>query len=109
MAEPAAKFADLVDRARVRAPSWPVIGNVQATSLACEAEVRAELRAQMCSPVRWSDCVGQLQAAGVTRYIEVGPGKVLKGLLLRNLRDAQCLTTETPRDIEVLLRAVEAT
>ena len=46
-------------------------------------EIRAELAQQIAAPVRWEDSVRAMLRAGVTRFIEIGPGKVLTGLLKR--------------------------
>jgi len=102
-------FAQRIDDMALQKPICPVIGNVNATPLTTEVDIRAELRTQMCSPVRWSDTLVWLCGVGANLFIEVGHGKTLKGLLLRNARDARCLTTETPRDIDALLRHLEIT
>lgn len=109
LADAATAFARVIDDIPLREPACPVIGNVQAIPLTTEVDIRAELRAQMCSPVRWADTLTWLRAAGANLlFVEVGYGKMLKGLLLRNIRDARCLTTETPHDIDALLQYVES-
>jgi [acyl-carrier-protein] S-malonyltransferase len=103
----AARFAALVDRVRLRDPDCPVIGNLDGMPLRTAAQVQAELRDQMCAPVRWAASLEWLRAQGGTHFVEVGPGKTLKGLLLRTVREARCMTTETSRDVAALLRALE--
>lgn len=104
----AARFAALVEAVRWRDPDCPVIGNRDGTPLRTAVQVQAELRGQMCAPVRWAASLEWLRAQGATHFVEVGPGKTLKGLLLRTVRDARCMTTETSRDIAALLRQLEA-
>nr|VFJ47006.1 MAG: [acyl-carrier-protein] S-malonyltransferase [Candidatus Kentron sp. FM]VFJ47327.1 MAG: [acyl-carrier-protein] S-malonyltransferase [Candidatus Kentron sp. FM]VFK07555.1 MAG: [acyl-carrier-protein] S-malonyltransferase [Candidatus Kentron sp. FM] len=107
LASAADAFARLVEDMPLQNPVCPVIGNVTAMPLTTEADIRAELRAQMCATVRWSESMDWLCATDVELFIEVGHGKMLKGLLLRNVRDAHCFITETPRDIDTLLRHLE--
>lgn len=103
-----AAFARLVSETEMLAPLYPVIGNVGGEPLTTADEVRAELTAQMCSPVRWARSMQYLLDHENPLFVEVGPGKVLKGLALRNARDVQCQSTETPHDIDMLLQCLEA-
>ncbi|MEI6665906.1 MAG: ACP S-malonyltransferase, partial [Chloroflexota bacterium] len=65
------------------APRMPVVSNVTAQSLTSGAQFAAELTDQVTSPVLWVDDVRAMLAAGVTSFIEFGPGKVLTGALKR--------------------------
>ena len=53
------------------------------------AEIKQNLIAQLTSPVRWTQCVQQMIADGATDFIEVGPGKVLQGLVKKIDRSAE--------------------
>lgn len=64
-------------------PQVPVIGNVSAQPLTDVAAIRADLGAQLTSPVAWTDSVRTMLAQGVTTFIEIGPKDVLTGLLKR--------------------------
>jgi len=77
------EFAKVVDTMPIRAPRIPVIGNVSAQSLTSAAEIRAELKAQLTSHVRWTGSIKHLLECGVTTFVEVGSGEVLLGLLKR--------------------------
>ena len=66
-----------------RDPTMPVVSNVTARPLTSGAAFAAELEQQITEPVLWLDSVIAMQAAGVTKFIEFGPGKVLSGLLRR--------------------------
>ena len=66
-----------------RDPSMPVMSNVTATTLTFGAAFAAELEQQITEPVLWLASATAMQAAGVTKFIEFGPGKVLSGLLKR--------------------------
>jgi [acyl-carrier-protein] S-malonyltransferase len=81
---PAAKgMAEAVNAAAFAAPTVSVIGNVQAQPLITVDEVRAELVAQLTSPVRWTDSVNYMATQGADLFVEVGPGTVLTGLVRR--------------------------
>jgi [acyl-carrier-protein] S-malonyltransferase len=64
-----------------RDPAFPVVANVNASFVASATAARQTLIDQVTGAVRWVDCIHLLIAQGVTHYIEVGPGKVLSGLL----------------------------
>jgi [acyl-carrier-protein] S-malonyltransferase len=99
-------FADRVDNLVLTPPAYPIIANRDATCLAEPEAIRQELRLQMCSPVRWGDAMQHLAGTDGLTFVEVGPGKVLKGLLLRISRVARVMVTETPRDLAGVLRLV---
>ena len=75
----------------VRPFAFPVIANVDARPNADPAGVRSRLLRQIDHPVRWEETVRELGAAGVTHAIEVGPGKVLAGLVKRIEKSIQVL------------------
>lgn len=96
--------AELVD-IEIGAPEVPVICNVDAEPLADPESIREALRQQVTSPVRWVADVRALAEAGVTTFIEVGPGKVLSGLVKRILDDPTVHSVQGPADVEALLEA----
>jgi len=65
------------------APSCPVWGNASASTEQDVEKIRAALVAQLISPVRWTETIQKLAATGVTHAVEMGPGKVLSGLVKR--------------------------
>jgi len=69
------------------APSCSVWGNASATTEQDVEKIRAALVAQLISPVRWTETIQKLAATGVSRGVEMGPGKVLSGLVKRVERD----------------------
>ncbi|MBV8086491.1 MAG: ACP S-malonyltransferase [Chloroflexi bacterium] len=83
MEAPAAQLQPAIDRADVRRARWPVVANANAKPLSQPEDIRAELAHQIASPVRWEQSVRHMVAAGATRLLEVGPGKVLTGLAKR--------------------------
>ncbi len=98
--EPAiAQFTEAVAATPVQAPQVTVIGNIQAEPLHGPDEIRAELVAQLTASVRWTASVRHMAALGATRFVEVGPGEVLTGLVKRILTDPQTANIRTPEDI----------
>ncbi len=89
MASVAAEFAQAVDETPVQSPQLPVIGNVTAQPLLTAEAVRAEVKAQLTSPVAWTDSVQYMVAQGVDTFVEVGAGDVLLSLVKRIHRQAQ--------------------
>jgi [acyl-carrier-protein] S-malonyltransferase len=75
-------------------PRLPVISNVDAEAHDDPEEIRRLLIRQLVSPVRWEDSMRRLLAMGCDRFYEVGPGRVLRGLLKRIDRKAECLGTD---------------
>ena len=83
MAPVADEFARAVQACPVRDPAIPVVANATAQPLTTAAAVREELREQIRRPVLWHRSVMTMTAAGVTTFIEAGPGRVLSGLIKR--------------------------
>ena len=94
MASAAGEFAEAVDRTPIAAPHVPVIGNVSARPLTTAKDIRAELKAQLTAPVRWSDSMRYLLEKGAMDFVEVGPGSVLLGLVKRIDRKTRRITFE---------------
>lgn len=61
----------------------PVFQNVDAQPHTDPAEIKANLIAQLTAPVRWTQTVRNMIAAGATEFVELGPGKVLQGLVAK--------------------------
>jgi [acyl-carrier-protein] S-malonyltransferase len=83
MSSASQRFAIAVDATPFREPDIPVVGNVTALPLKSVDDIRRELKAQLTSPVAWTGSMQYLLEQGVKSYIEVGPGKVLLGLVKR--------------------------
>jgi [acyl-carrier-protein] S-malonyltransferase len=77
------EFARAVDACPVRDAAVPVVANTTAQPLTKAAAVREELRQQITRPVLWHQSVMTMIEAGVTTFVETGPGRVLSGLIKR--------------------------
>jgi [acyl-carrier-protein] S-malonyltransferase len=98
--QPAADvMAQALSAVAMKAPVVPVVANVGAAPLTDPAAIRASLVAQVTGTVRWRECVGWMASQGVTRFYEIGAGKVLTGLSKKNAPDATAFAINTPDDI----------
>ncbi len=82
--EPArAELAEGIEKAVFRTPVCPVYQNVTARPSTDPEEIKANLLAQLTSPVRWTQSVKNMIADGAGHFVELGPGKVLQGLVAK--------------------------
>lgn len=102
MASAADDFAAHVAATPLRKPELPVVGNLSACPLETPEEIRAELVGQLTGSVQWTGSVFKLQELGAGRFVEVGPGDVLTGLVKRILPEPHTANVRTPEDIEAL-------
>ena len=80
--EPArAELAEAIEKTNFSVPMCPVYQNVDAKPHTNPAEIKANLVAQLTAPVRWTQSVQNMIADGATEFVELGPGKVLQGLV----------------------------
>lgn len=86
-------------------PGFPVVSNVTAEPVSAVDEARLLLVAQLTSPVRWAASMRTMRSRGVTKLFELGPGKVLAGLMRRIDRDAE---VESLGTAEQLTRFLES-
>ena len=96
------KDLDLVE---IRDPQIPLANNADAELVRSAAQVREGLKRQVTAPVRWEQAMRVLRGENVEWFIEVGPGKILSGLLRQIDRQAECLRVENVATLnEVLAR-----
>jgi [acyl-carrier-protein] S-malonyltransferase len=81
-------------------PVVPVINNVDVASETDPARIRDALARQAASPVRWTETIAKMAADGVTRIVEIGPGKVLSGLTKRIAPDVESLSIGDPAALQ---------
>ena len=86
--EPArAELAEAIEKTAFSVPVCPVYQNVDARPHTDPAEIKANLVAQLTAPVRWTQSVQNMVADGATEFVELGPGKVLQGLVAKISRE----------------------
>ena len=90
MMEPAREeLAAAIENTMFSKPNCPIYQNVTASAIIDETEIKANLISQLTAPVRWTQSVQQMIADGATLFTEVGPGKVLQGLVKKIDRSAE--------------------
>lgn len=107
--QPAAeKLAPELLATRFRDPAVPVVTNVEATPTRDAARIRELLRAQVTAPVRFTEMVRALAGAGVVRALEIGPGRVLSGLVARIEPGIRRCSLGTASDLDAAERFLRA-
>ena len=100
MAPAAARLRRVLERIRWQDPEIPVIANLTGAAYPPNADFPDVLEQQLKSPVRWSDCVSSLVAAGVTDFVELGPKRALGGMLKELAPAAQAHSVGTPAAVD---------
>ena len=85
---------------------YPLITNVDAQAISTAAEARTALKRQVSRPVRWEESVRRLLDEGVQTFVEVGPGKVLLGLIKSIEKSVTMLNVEDEKSVENVFSAL---
>lgn len=96
---------EALQNVEIRDPSFPVVANTAAQAVTEATTARRYLVEQLTSPVRWVDGVGAMMAYEPTRWLEVGPGRVLAGLLRRIDRTQRAEAVGDPAALDALQAA----
>jgi [acyl-carrier-protein] S-malonyltransferase len=94
---------EALEQARFRQPAFPVVSNVSAAPIDQADDARRLLVQQLTSPVRWVDSVRAMVERGTRRFVEVGPGNVLSGLMRRIEPGIQSRPLGTADQVQALL------
>jgi [acyl-carrier-protein] S-malonyltransferase len=98
--QPAAEvMAQALAQVTVNRPAVPVVANVLAQPISDPQEIVRRLVEQVTATVRWRECASFMAGAGVTKFYEIGSGKVLTGLLKRIADGASGVAIGTPDDV----------
>ena len=90
MMEPAREeLASAIENTNFSKPNCPIYQNVTASAITDENEIKGNLISQLTAPVRWTQSVQQMVADGATHFTEVGPGRVLQGLVKKIHREVE--------------------
>jgi len=99
------KLADELARTSIKSPEIPVVCNFGASVVSDPDEIRTMLEKQVTGSVRWTESIRKLREMGYTTFVELGPGKVLSGLMAKIDKAARVYSVE---DLASLEAAVEA-
>lgn len=106
MEKAAARLEEELKKIEIKGLQVPVISNVEAVPVNDASRVRDLLKMQLTSPVRWVDIVRRIKAEGVDTVVEVGPGKVLAGLVKRIEKELNTLNLNEAADLEKVAGAL---
>jgi len=105
--QPAAdEMAEALAQVEIRAPSVPLVANVTASRVADPATIRDLLVRQVTGMVRWRESVLYMESQDVSRYVEIGAGKALSGMVKRIAQEPEISAAGTPADVEALLKTL---
>jgi len=102
------RLSDVLKAIAIADPVVPLVNNVDAEIVTKGSEIAEGLVRQVSSPVRWEEGVRTLVRAGVTCFLELGPGRVLTGLIKRIANGALALHAEDAASLRVALDQVKA-
>lgn len=95
----AEKFVTVLEQVKIGTPAVPVVSNVDGRPAADASEIRKKLAQQITSSVQWVSSIQYMAAHGVKDFIEIGPGKVLSGLIKRIDPELKTYNIEKPEDV----------
>jgi [acyl-carrier-protein] S-malonyltransferase len=100
------RLDQVLSKVQFKAPVCPVVTNVEAKPNADAARIKELLLQQVTASVRWIEGVQAMEQAGVKQIVELGPGKVLCGLIKRISKSIECVNVEDPSSLEKALAAI---
>ncbi|MDJ0745147.1 MAG: ACP S-malonyltransferase [Xenococcaceae cyanobacterium MO_167.B27] len=99
MADAAAQFESILNSVTFNDAQVPVLSNVDPTPATQAQDLKTRLTQQMTGSVRWREIMRRLTTEGITKAVEVGPGKVLAGLLKRSCKGIELVNVETAEQL----------
>ena len=96
------KFEEELSKANFKKADFPIISNVNGRPADQPEDIRANLARQITSSVQWVNSIQYIAGQGVTDFIEIGPGNVLKGLIRKINSELKVHNIKTPEDIDRL-------
>lgn len=100
------RLAQELEKVKLNDLRFPIVNNADAKFLRTAAELKPSLVRQISSPLYWEDSIGAMAADGYDTFIEIGPGRVLSGLVKRIAKDAKMLNVEDLKSMNDTLSAV---
>ena len=98
MEEAKNELEDAINKTLFSNPICPIYQNVSGLALSTENEIKENLISQLTSPVRWTQSINNMINDGASEFIEVGPGKVLQGLVRKINRDIEASSLNLEND-----------
>jgi [acyl-carrier-protein] S-malonyltransferase len=101
------RLGELLNTIEFNAPSVPIVNNADAMFLTNAERIKYSLIAQLNSPLLWEDSIRNIVEKGIDTFVEVGPGKVLSGLIRRIESSATVLNVEDMESLNKTLGALK--
>lgn len=102
--QPAVKpFLDEIEPIKFSKPTIPFYSNLTGTTLSCDVDIKSILGKHLISPVRFTDELNSMKNDKIDTYIELGPGKVLSGLVKKTLSNVKILNVEDEKSLTITL------
>jgi [acyl-carrier-protein] S-malonyltransferase len=108
MIEASNRLGELLDTIEIRDPEVPIVSNADAVFLMSAERIKASLIKQLNSPLLWEDSVRNMVETGIDTFIEVGPGKVLTGLIKRIEPSVKLFNVEDTASLKKTLEELRA-
>lgn len=109
MAHASKRLGELMEGVEFKSPAIPVVNNADAKFLDNVQDIKAALVRQLNSPLLWEDSIKAIAESGTDTFMEVGPGKVLSGLIKRIVPDAKILNVEDMKSLESAMSQLSVT
>jgi [acyl-carrier-protein] S-malonyltransferase len=106
MAEASRRLGELLNTIEFKNPAVPVVNNAGAMFLNNVESIKASLVQQLNSPLLWEDSIKAIADSGTATFVEVGPGKVLSGLVKRIEPHAKIFNVEDLKSLEATLSQI---
>lgn len=103
MEDASRRLAELLDSIELKDPQIPIVNNADAKFLNTKESIKESLIRQISRPLLWEDSVKAIAQSGIQTFVEVGPGRVLSGLIRRIVPDARVLNVEDMKSLEFTL------
>ena len=107
MDDAAREFAQLVAALEIHNPATPVVANASAEPVTTAEGVQEAMSRQMTSPVLWTASVRRMAADGARLFVEIGPGKVLSGLIRRISAEVKALPVGSIAQLDALEKEIQ--
>jgi len=104
----ATRLAEALSGIPIVPATIPVVSNVTAQPVREPGDIRRLLVEQVASPVRWDESVRAMRDAGMTTFVEVGPGTTLSGLIRKTVPAARMVHVQDPESLHEACAALEA-